>query len=67
MANNRRIVLVFGGFVAAVAATFYPILFYPMSHTDEYKQVQTVNRAGINQADVQPVGVKVWSDPYKSK
>ncbi|XP_012695630.1 small integral membrane protein 20 [Clupea harengus] len=67
MSSNRKIVLIFGGFVAAIAATFYPILFYPMSHPDEYRQVQTANRAGISQADVQPVGVKIWSDPFKSK
>ncbi|XP_061108743.1 small integral membrane protein 20 [Conger conger] len=67
MSRNRRTVIIFAGFVTAVAAAFYPILFYPLSHINEYKQVQTVNRAGINQADVQPVGVKIWSDPYKTK
>uniref|UniRef100_A0A3Q1G755 Small integral membrane protein 20 n=1 Tax=Acanthochromis polyacanthus TaxID=80966 RepID=A0A3Q1G755_9TELE len=63
MSRNTRIALVFGGFVTAVAAAFYPIFFYPLTHGDEY-QVQKVNRAGINQADVQPV-VKIWSDPFK--
>ncbi|CAL8241599.1 unnamed protein product [Merluccius merluccius] len=65
MSRNRRITLIFGGFVTAVAAAFYPIFFYPLAHTDDYKQVQKMNRDGINQAAVQPVGVKVWSDPYK--
>ncbi|XP_029112284.1 small integral membrane protein 20 [Scleropages formosus] len=67
MSSNRRVVLIFGGFVAAVAAAFYPIFFYPLSHTEEYKKIQSVNRAGINQADVQPAGVKIWSDPFKPK
>ncbi|XP_035280644.1 small integral membrane protein 20 [Anguilla anguilla] len=67
MSRNRRTTLIFAGFVTAVAAAFYPIFFYPMTHVHEYKQVQTTNRAGINQADVQPVGVKIWSDPFKSK
>ncbi|XP_064199893.1 small integral membrane protein 20 [Anguilla rostrata] len=67
MSRNRRTTLIFAGFVTAVAAAFYPIFFHPMTHVHEYKQVQTTNRAGINQADVQPVGVKVWSDPFKSK
>ncbi|KAM4611325.1 small integral membrane protein 20 [Polymixia lowei] len=66
MSRNKRITLIFGGFVTAVAAAFYPIFFHPLAHSDDYKQVQKVNRAGINQADVQPVGVKIWSDPYKS-
>ncbi|XP_053199401.1 small integral membrane protein 20 [Scomber japonicus] len=65
MSKNAKIVLVFGGFVTAVAAAFYPIFFYPLTHNREYRDVQKVNRAGINQADVQPVGVKVWSDPFK--
>uniref|UniRef100_A0A3Q2VYZ7 Small integral membrane protein 20 n=2 Tax=Haplochromini TaxID=319058 RepID=A0A3Q2VYZ7_HAPBU len=55
MSKNTKIMLVFGGFVTAVAAAFYPIFFYPLTHKDEYK-VQKVNRAGINQADVQPAG-----------
>ncbi|XP_063043499.1 small integral membrane protein 20 [Engraulis encrasicolus] len=67
MSSNKKIVLIFGGFITAIAATFYPIFFYPMSHSDEYRQVQRSNRHGINQADVQPVGVKIWSDPFKDK
>ncbi|KAM6909033.1 small integral membrane protein 20 [Xenentodon cancila] len=65
MSKNVRIALVFGGFAAAVAAALYPIFVYPLTHKDEYREVQKMNRAGINQADVQPVGVKVWSDPFK--
>ncbi|XP_048827869.1 small integral membrane protein 20 isoform X1 [Brienomyrus brachyistius] len=67
MGANRRIAIIFGGFITAVAAAFYPIFFYPLAHLKEYKQMQGINRAGINQAEVQPVGVKVWSDPFKSK
>ncbi|XP_070711099.1 small integral membrane protein 20 [Pempheris klunzingeri] len=65
MSKNTRIVLVFGGFVTAIAAAFYPIFFYPLVHKDEYREVQKLHRTGINQADIQPVGVKVWSDPFK--
>ncbi|XP_029932498.1 small integral membrane protein 20 [Myripristis murdjan] len=65
MSKNMKITLIFGGFITAVAAAFYPIFFHPLTHTEEYKQIQKINRAGINQADVQPVGVKIWSDPYK--
>ncbi|KAK6493638.1 small integral membrane protein 20 [Huso huso] len=67
MSRNTRIALIFGGFVTAVGAAFYPIFFHPLTHESEYKKVQHVNRAGINQGDVQPPGVKIWSDPYKSK
>ncbi|XP_077598317.1 small integral membrane protein 20 [Stigmatopora nigra] len=65
MAKNRKIAFIFGTFVTAVAAAFYPIFFYPFAHKEEYREVQKLNRAGIEQADVQPVGVKIWSDPFK--
>ncbi|XP_041821422.1 small integral membrane protein 20 [Chelmon rostratus] len=65
MSKNKRIAFIFGGFVTAIAAAFYPIYFYPLTHEKEYREVQKMNRRGINQADVQPVGVKVWSDPFK--
>ncbi|XP_075948807.1 small integral membrane protein 20 isoform X1 [Anarhichas minor] len=55
MSKNQRIALVFGGFMTAVAAAFYPIFFYPLTHKEEYRDVQKVNRTGVNQADIQPV------------
>ncbi|KAM8897392.1 small integral membrane protein 20 isoform 1-T1 [Spinachia spinachia] len=65
MTKNQRIAVVFGGFVTAVAAAFYPIFFYPLTHREDYRDVQKINREAVNQADVQPVGVKIWSDPFK--
>uniref|UniRef100_A0A8C5LSL7 Small integral membrane protein 20 n=1 Tax=Leptobrachium leishanense TaxID=445787 RepID=A0A8C5LSL7_9ANUR len=67
MGKNTRVVLLFGGFVAAVAAAFYPIYFYPMMHIEEFKKEQAVNRSDVVQEDVQPVGLKVWSDPFARK
>ncbi|XP_072542883.1 small integral membrane protein 20 [Salminus brasiliensis] len=67
MSGVRRTTLIYGGFVVAVAAACYPIFFHPLSHSNEYREIQKINRAGINQADVQPVGVKIWSDPFKPK
>ncbi|XP_008321063.1 small integral membrane protein 20 [Cynoglossus semilaevis] len=64
MSRNVRM-WIFGGFITTVAAAFYPIFFHPFTHKEEYREVQKMNRAGINQADVQPVGVKIWSDPFK--
>ncbi|KAM7366327.1 hypothetical protein PAMP_015776 [Pampus punctatissimus] len=65
MSKSGKMALIFGGFVTAVAAAFYPIFFHPLMHKDDYREVQKINRTGINQADVQPVGVKIWSDPFK--
>ncbi|XP_063778171.1 small integral membrane protein 20 [Pseudophryne corroboree] len=65
--SSRRVVLIFGGFVAAVAAAFYPIYYHPLEHIEDYKKEQTVNRAGVIQENVQPPGLKVWSDPFSRK
>ncbi|MEE6462315.1 hypothetical protein FKM82_001558 [Ascaphus truei] len=67
MSRNTRIILIFGGFVTAVAAAFYPIFFHPLANIDEYKREQAVNRADVNQENVQPPGLKVWSDPFSRK
>ncbi|XP_066488520.1 small integral membrane protein 20 [Tiliqua scincoides] len=67
MARAARGILVFGGFIAVVTATFYPIYFRPLMHLEEYRKEQTINQAGIIQEDVQPAGLKVWSDPFGRK
>nr|XP_033804035.1 small integral membrane protein 20 isoform X4 [Geotrypetes seraphini] len=67
MARNLRGILIFGGFSVAIAAAFYPIFFHPMMHIEEYKKEQTENRSGIIQENVQPPGLKVWSDPFSRK
>ncbi|XP_062991223.1 small integral membrane protein 20 [Elgaria multicarinata webbii] len=67
MASAARSLLIFGGFVAVVGAAFYPIYFRPLMHVEEYKKEQAINRAGIIQEDVQPPGLKVWSDPFRRK
>ncbi|XP_072262463.1 small integral membrane protein 20 [Pyxicephalus adspersus] len=64
---GKKGVLIFGGFVVAIAATLYPIIYHPMTHIDEYKKEQEINRAGILQEDVQPPGLKVWTDPFSRK
>uniref|UniRef100_A0A8C6JUS9 Uncharacterized protein n=2 Tax=Melopsittacus undulatus TaxID=13146 RepID=A0A8C6JUS9_MELUD len=67
MAGLYRTVGIFGGFVALVAAAFYPIYFRPLLMPEEYKKEQSVNRAGVVQEDIQPAGLKVWSDPFGRK
>ncbi|XP_015280510.1 PREDICTED: small integral membrane protein 20 [Gekko japonicus] len=67
MAGISRTALIFGGFVAVVGAAFYPIYFRPLMHLEEYKKEQSINRADVIQEDVQPTGLKVWSDPFGRK
>ncbi|XP_038647385.1 small integral membrane protein 20 isoform X2 [Scyliorhinus canicula] len=67
MSGNARMVLLFGGFAAVLGAAFYPIYFRPLLNTEEYRQEQKLNRTGINQEEIQPGGMKVWSDPFNRK
>ncbi|XP_074052160.1 small integral membrane protein 20-like [Macrotis lagotis] len=67
MSRKLRTAMIFCGFAFLLAAAFYPIYFQPLMRTEEYKLEQAINRAGIIQADVQPPGLKVWSDPFGRK
>ncbi len=55
-----------GGIVGAVALTIYPIIISPMLNPEPWKQISRAGRerAGIRQEDIQPGGMKVWSDPF---
>ncbi|XP_069906132.1 small integral membrane protein 20-like [Oryctolagus cuniculus] len=64
---NMRTTLIFGGFVSLIGTAFYPIYFRPLMRLEEYQKEQAINRAGIVQEDVQPPGLKVWSDPFGRK
>ncbi|GFT22803.1 small integral membrane protein 20 [Nephila pilipes] len=57
----------FGGIVGLIGAAVYPVVIYPYFHIDEYKEIQKVTRAGIDQEAIQPGGMKVWTDPFAPK
>uniref|UniRef100_A0ABI7WCZ3 Small integral membrane protein 20 n=3 Tax=Felinae TaxID=338152 RepID=A0ABI7WCZ3_FELCA len=67
MSRNLRTALIFGGFISLIGAAFYPIYFRPLMRLEEYQKEQAINRAGIVQEDVQPPGLRVWSDPFGRK
>ncbi|TKC48030.1 small integral membrane protein 20-like [Monodon monoceros] len=67
MTPNLRTTLIFGGFISLIGAAFYPIYFWPLMRLEEYQKEQAINRGGIVQEDVQPPGLKVWSDPFGRK
>ena len=54
---------IFGG----VGLAIYPIIVAPYLDPSKYQEIQHVTRAGINQEDVQPGGMKVWTDPFERK
>ncbi|XP_029095719.1 small integral membrane protein 20-like [Monodon monoceros] len=66
MTPKLHTALVFSGFISLIGAAFYPIYFQPLMRLEEYHGEQAINRAGIVQ-DMQPPGLKVWSDPFGRK
>ncbi|KAF8781963.1 Small integral membrane protein 20 like protein [Argiope bruennichi] len=57
----------YGGLGGLVGACLYAVVVYPYLHIDEYKEIQKITRAGIDQEKIQPGGMKVWSDPFDRK
>ena len=55
------------GFTLAVIVALCPIYIYPLYSTDYYKEIQKKTRKDIDQAAIQPGGMKVWSDPFKDQ
>ncbi|KAF7273804.1 small integral membrane protein 20 [Rhynchophorus ferrugineus] len=56
-----------GGLVASIALASYPIIIDPMINPDKWKNIQQKTRANINQEDIQPGNMKVWTDPFDRK
>ncbi|GIX73426.1 uncharacterized protein CDAR_577291 [Caerostris darwini] len=57
----------FGSIAGFIGAAIYSVVIYPYIHIDEYKEIQKINRTGINQESIQPGGMKVWTDPFDRK
>lgn len=55
--------LLFGG----IALTMYPIFVSPYMNQSKWKKIQKESRKDIVQEDIQPGGMKVWSDPFSRK
>lgn len=59
-----RYATLIGGLVGLIGLTLYPIAIDPYLNPDKWKNVQKETRKNIQQEDVQPGGMKVWSDPF---
>lgn len=56
-----------GGLVTSITVALYPIAIEPMMNPEKYKKLQKITREGINQDQIQPGNMKVWSDPFDRK
>lgn len=71
MTNYGRVTLktkVFriSAFVTGMLVVMYPIVFYPMMYPEGFREAAAKNRklAGIDQSEIQPGNMKVWTDPF---
>ncbi|KAF6034109.1 hypothetical protein EB796_007588 [Bugula neritina] len=65
--RNYKSTLAIGLCVGIVCAGCYAAIIQPMSHVDSWQTTQRENRRGINQEDIQPGGMRVWSDPFNRR
>jgi len=58
--------LFIGGVVGAIGLAIYPVIISPYLYPEKWKQLNKENReaANIKQSEIQPGGMKVWSDPF---
>uniref|UniRef100_A0A1B0DJK9 ADP-ribosylation factor-like protein 6 n=1 Tax=Phlebotomus papatasi TaxID=29031 RepID=A0A1B0DJK9_PHLPP len=66
-AGRKRANTLLFGFIGLLGLALYPIVVDPMINTEKYKKIQSKNRAGVNQEEIQPGNMKVWSDPFDRK
>lgn len=53
--------------MTSITVALYPIAIEPMMNPEKYKKIQKITREGINQEQIQPGHMKVWSDPFDRK
>lgn len=67
-----RFALLFGGFAGAITAFLYPMVIQPIINPESSEYWKRRNDAtkewyqkrGLSRDDLQPGGMKVWSDPW---
>jgi hypothetical protein len=59
--------LIIAGFVGFIGLALYPIVIAPIVNPKKWQNVQKETRKGIDQASIQPGGMRVWSDPFKPR
>ncbi|XP_077984917.1 small integral membrane protein 20-like isoform X2 [Glandiceps talaboti] len=60
-------VWVIAGLLAFLGGSLFPIIVSPMMNPKKWQDLQKETRKGIKQEEIQPGGMKVWSDPFERK
>ncbi|XP_033106018.1 small integral membrane protein 20-like [Anneissia japonica] len=61
--RNRNGIII-SCFVGLVGVALYPIIIQPYFNPKPWQNTQKEARKDINQEDIQPGGMRVWSDPF---
>ena len=67
MSRSNKGIFVIGALVTAIGLALYPVAVHPKLFPQNYQRMQEEYRKGIVQEDIQPGGMKVWSDPFNKK
>ncbi|XP_062558736.1 small integral membrane protein 20 [Armigeres subalbatus] len=65
--RGKNYAFLIGGLVGLIGLACYPIIVHPMLYPEEYRKVQKINRANLQQEEIQPGNMRVWSDPFKPR
>jgi len=64
-----RFAAAFGVGIGVLIATIYPIIIYPMNNPESFRKYEKarekwLKEKGLTREDIQPGGMKVWTDPF---
>jgi len=54
-------------FVGSIGLATYPIIIYPMTHTEDFKKSQQINRSQLDQSRINSeygANMNKWTDPF---
>ncbi|XP_077864879.1 small integral membrane protein 20-like [Saccoglossus kowalevskii] len=55
------------GMVTLISAALLPVVVQPWLNPKTWQDVQKESRKGIKQEEIQPGGMRVWSDPFEPR
>ncbi|XP_071951892.1 small integral membrane protein 20-like [Antedon mediterranea] len=59
--------LIIAGFIGFIGVALYPIIVQPYFDPKPWQHTQNEARKDIKQEDIQPGGMRVWSDPFSPR
>lgn len=55
------------GLMTLTGVASYAAIIYPMMHASEFREIQEKTRRGLDRTQIQPGGMRIWSDPFTER